>query len=120
MRRELSFTRLRVLDLPESAFGTDVLRDLGISSSGNDPSTFGLPFFVVTNFDTVTDSTRLPQTQRDNTWTLSDGSDFYARPAHMEGRDSMGSFSTELLAKRFRPGPLYFQWLLYLGSCESG
>jgi hypothetical protein len=72
----VSFTRLRVFDLPESAFGIDVLSDLGISSSGNDPSTFGLPFFVVTNFDTVTDSTRLPQTQRDNTWTFSDGVTF--------------------------------------------
>jgi hypothetical protein len=71
-----SFTRLRVLDLPESAFGTDVLRDLGVTSSENDPVTYGLPFFVVTNFDTVTDSTRLPQTQRDNTWTLSDGATF--------------------------------------------
>jgi hypothetical protein len=71
-----SFTRLRVFDLPESAFGTDVLREVGISSAPNDPSTYGLPYFVVTNFDTVTDSTRLPQTQRDNTWTLSDGVTF--------------------------------------------
>lgn len=68
-----SFTRLRVFDLPESAFGSDVIRNLGISSTPNDPFTYGLPFFVVTNFDTVTDSDTLPQTQRDNTWSLSDG-----------------------------------------------
>src|SRR5207253_1304886 len=35
-----SFTRVRVVDLSESAFGTDVLSDLGISSTANDPSTF--------------------------------------------------------------------------------
>lgn len=69
----VSFTRLRVFDLPESAFGTDVIRDLGISSTANNPFNYGLPFFVVTNFDTVTDSNLLPQTQRDNLWSLSDG-----------------------------------------------
>lgn len=71
-----SFTRLRVFDLSESAFGNDVLRDLGISSTASDPSTFGLPYFAVTNFESVTDSSRLPQTQRDNTWTISDSLTF--------------------------------------------
>jgi hypothetical protein len=68
-----SFTRLRVFDLAASAFATDVIRDLGIDSPASDPATFGLPFFVVNDFDTVTDSTRTPQTQRDNTRTLADG-----------------------------------------------
>ena len=64
----LSFTRLRVLDLSKSANGTDVMRDLGITNGPSDPASFGLPFFVVNNFETVTDATRVPQTQRDNTW----------------------------------------------------
>ena len=67
-----SFTRLRVFDFSKSAYGADVVRDLGINGGSSDPATFGLPYFVVNDFETVTDSTALPQTQRDNTWTLSD------------------------------------------------
>jgi Carboxypeptidase regulatory-like domain/TonB dependent receptor len=69
----LSFTRLGILDLPQSAFGADVMSGLGISQRPTDPASFGLPYFVVTDFDTVTDANFLPQTQRDNTWHLSDG-----------------------------------------------
>jgi outer membrane receptor protein involved in Fe transport len=68
----LSFTRLRVLDLPQSAFRNDVIKDLGINGFPADPFNFGLPYFVVTNFATVTDSTSLPQTQRDNSWYFAD------------------------------------------------
>ncbi len=68
-----SFTRLRVFDVSASAFGANVIRDLGIASAPTDPAAFGLPFFVVSDFDTVTDSTRVPQTQRDNTLAFSDG-----------------------------------------------
>ena len=67
----LSFTRLRVFDLPVSAFGTDVAADLGIRGLPSDPFTFGLPQITVTNFDTVQDSNNLPQVQRDNTWYFS-------------------------------------------------
>jgi outer membrane receptor protein involved in Fe transport len=49
----LSFTRLNVSDLP-------------IGSTG-------LPVFAITDFDTVTDSDLVPQTQRDNTWSASEG-----------------------------------------------
>jgi hypothetical protein len=63
----LSFTRLRVFDLPESAFGTNVLASLGVQNAPTDPFTYGLPSLVVTNYDTVQDSDTLPQTQRDNT-----------------------------------------------------
>jgi TonB dependent receptor len=49
----LAFTRLRVVDLP-------------ISSTG-------LPVYAITDFDTVTDSDLIPQTQRDNTWSFNDG-----------------------------------------------
>jgi hypothetical protein len=69
----LSFTRLKVLDTPESAFGTDVARDLGISGLPSEPFSFGLPYFLVTNFSTVTDSPTLPQLQRDNLGQFSDG-----------------------------------------------
>ncbi len=47
----LSFTRLRVVDLP-----------VGLT---------GLPVYSIEDFDTVTDSDLIPQTQRDNTWSAS-------------------------------------------------
>jgi hypothetical protein len=72
----LSYTRLSILDLPQSAFGADVMGNLGFSDRPTDPASFGLPYFVVTDFDTVTDPTELPQTQRDNTWHVSDGITF--------------------------------------------
>lgn len=68
-----SFTRLRVFSVPESAFRTDVARELGITGLPSDPFTFGLPNFLITNFSTVTDSTILPQIQRDNLWNFSGG-----------------------------------------------
>ena len=69
----LSFTRLRLFDVPESAFRTNVARDLGLGFAPDDPFTFGLPYFVVTNFSMVTDSPTLPQMQRDNLWHFSEG-----------------------------------------------
>jgi hypothetical protein len=63
-----SFTRLRVFDLPVSAFATNVLADLGINGFSNDPFAYGLPALTVTNYDTVQDINTLPQLQRDNTW----------------------------------------------------
>jgi hypothetical protein len=66
----LSFTRLRIFDLPESAFGTNVLASLGVENAPTDPFTYGLPALVVTNYDMVQDSDTLPQTQRDNTTYL--------------------------------------------------
>jgi hypothetical protein len=69
----VSFTRLRVFDVPENAFTNDVIRQLGIQGFSTDPFNYGLPYFLVTNFDIVTDSTMLPQVQRDNTWEASDG-----------------------------------------------
>ena len=62
-----SFTRLRVFDLPVSAFGPNVLADLGIHGLTGDPFSFGLPALTVTNYETVQDLSNLPQVQRDNT-----------------------------------------------------
>jgi carboxypeptidase family protein len=66
-----SFTRLRVFDLPVSAFKADVATDLGIRGLPANPFTFGLPAITVTNYETVQDSNNVPQVQRDNTWYLS-------------------------------------------------
>lgn len=68
----VSFTRLRVFSIPEGAFRADVARDLGITGLPSDRFTFGLPNFLVTNFSMVTDSTILPQIQRDNLWHVSE------------------------------------------------
>ena len=83
----LSFTRLRVFDLPESAFGTNVLASLGVQNAPTDPFTYGLPAIVVTNYDMVQDSDTLPQTQRDNTTYLA--SSIFADPGspYLEGLD---------------------------------
>ena len=64
---------MRLFDIPRTAFQDNVARDLGLSSAPSDPFAFGLPYFVVSNFSTVTDDPTLPQVQRDNTWNLSDG-----------------------------------------------
>ena len=68
-----SFTRLRLLDLPKTALHDNVAADLGIANPPTDPFDFGVPYFVVSNFSTVTDDPALPQTQRDNTWNIEDG-----------------------------------------------
>ncbi len=69
----LSFTRLRVFDVPQSALGANVAADLGIQGVSNDPLTFGLPYFLITNYSTLTDDPAIPKAQRDNLWSLSDG-----------------------------------------------
>ncbi|HLJ14505.1 MAG TPA: TonB-dependent receptor [Bryobacteraceae bacterium] len=66
-----SFTRLRVFDLPVSAFGTNVLANLGITGFANEPFNYGLPALTVTDYEMVQDSDTLPQLQRDNTWYFS-------------------------------------------------
>ncbi len=68
----LSFTRLRVFDVPQSAFKQNVAAALGVQGAPNNPFTFGLPYFFVTNYSTVTDDPTLPQVQRDNTWDASE------------------------------------------------
>ncbi len=68
-----SFTRFRLLDVPLSAFQTNVAAALGIDNPPTDPFAFGLPYFFLTDYSTVTDDPTLPQTQRDNTWNISDG-----------------------------------------------
>ena len=68
VENHFSFARLRVFDLPVSAFQSNVLGNLGISGLSTNPFTFGLPALTVTDYETVQDSQNLPQTQRDNTW----------------------------------------------------
>ena len=69
----LSFTRLRLFDVPETAFHDNVAQDLGLANPPTDPFSFGLPYFNATNYSMVTDSPSLPQVQRDNLWQVSDG-----------------------------------------------
>jgi hypothetical protein len=76
----VSFTRLRVFDLPVSAGGTNVLANLGINGLANDPFTYGLPALTVTDYEMVQDSSNLPQVQRDNT------TDFSSSFSRTEGR----------------------------------
>jgi hypothetical protein len=68
-----SFTRLRLFDVPANAFQNNVAQSLGIDNPPTDPFTYGLPYFLVTNYSLTTDSPTLPQVQRDNSWNLSDG-----------------------------------------------
>jgi hypothetical protein len=69
----ISFTRLRLFDVPETAFHDNVAKDLGLAQPPTDPLSFGLPYFNAANYSMVTDSPSLPQVQRDNLWQLSDG-----------------------------------------------
>src|SRR5450432_149116 len=68
----LSFTRLRMFDVPETAFKVNVAQQLGLADPPTDPLSFGLPYFNATNYAMVTDSPTLPQAQRDNLWHISD------------------------------------------------
>jgi hypothetical protein len=67
-----SFARLRLLDVPLNPGGHNIAAELGILAPPNDPSAFGLPYFFLSDFSTATDDPSLPQTQRDNTFNLSD------------------------------------------------
>jgi hypothetical protein len=66
-----SFTRLRLFNIPVSAFHQNDAATLGLANPPSDPFAYGLPYFFLTDFSTVTDDPTLPQTQRDNTWDLS-------------------------------------------------
>jgi hypothetical protein len=68
-----SFTRLRLYDVPESAFHDNLAKDLGLANPPTNPFFFGLPYFNATDYSMVTDSPTLPQTQRDNLWSASNG-----------------------------------------------
>ena len=68
----LSFTRLRLFDVPETAFRTNVAQELGLADPTTDPFSFGLPFFNAPDYSLVTDSPSLPQVQRDNLWHFSE------------------------------------------------
>jgi Carboxypeptidase regulatory-like domain/TonB dependent receptor len=67
-----SFTRLRVFDVPLSAFHENTAKELGLVNAPTDPAAWGLPYFLIDNYATVTDDPTLPQTQRDNTWSVGD------------------------------------------------
>ena len=68
----LNFTRLKIFDTPEAAFHQDLAGQLGLQGLSGNPANFGLPYFLVEDFSTVTDAPNLPQLQRDNLWQLSD------------------------------------------------
>src|SRR5206468_11583555 len=44
----VSFTRLRMFEVPESAFRVNVAQQLGLADTPTDPFSFGLPFLHVT------------------------------------------------------------------------
>jgi len=69
----LNFTRLKVFDTPQAAFHQDLAGQLGLQGLSGNPANFGLPYFLVEDFSTVTDAPNLPQLQRDNLWQFSDG-----------------------------------------------
>ncbi len=69
----VSFTRLRLYDVPESAFHDNIAKDLGLAEPPTNPFYYGLPYFNATDYSMVTDSPTLPQTQRDNLWQASNG-----------------------------------------------
>jgi Carboxypeptidase regulatory-like domain len=77
----LSFLRLRVFDVPLSALGANVAADLGVTGVSSDPFTYGLPYFLVSDFSTLTDDPVIPKVQRDNSWTFTDNVS-YVRGAH--------------------------------------
>lgn len=104
----LAFTRLRVFDIPESAFKTNILQSLGITSTSTTPFGYGLPYFAVTDFDMVTDANFLPQTQRDNTWQLSDGASVVRGRHTMKAGAQWIHFQMNYLQSKFVRGEYIF------------
>jgi outer membrane receptor protein involved in Fe transport len=78
-----AFTRLRMFDVPETAFNVNVAQQLGLIDPPADPFSFGLPFFNVPNYSLVTDSPSAPQVQRDNLWHFS------AKASQVRGRHTL-------------------------------
>ena len=68
----VSFTRLKVFGLPETAYHVNVAEQLGLANPPTDPFSYGLPYFNAQNYSMVTDSPSLPQSQRDNLWQFGD------------------------------------------------
>jgi hypothetical protein len=104
----LSFTRLRVFNIPQSAFKTNVIQNLGIPSAPTDPFSFGLPYFAVTDFEMVTDANFLPQTQRDNTWNLSDSVSIIRGRHTMKAGAQWIHFQLNYLQSKFVRGEYIF------------
>jgi hypothetical protein len=104
----VSFTRLRVFNTPESAFRTDAAGELGITGLPSDPFSFGLPFFLITNVSTVTDSPTLPQTQRDNSWSFSDGVSLNKGRHTVKFGAEVGKFQLNYMRTQFVRGRYVF------------
>lgn len=103
-----SFTRLRVFSVPESAFTRDIARELGISGVSSDPFAFGLPFFLVTNFNLTTDDPILPQAQRNNQLHILNSVSF-ARGSHaVRVGGGWTYFQNNYLQSRFARGQFVF------------
>jgi hypothetical protein len=100
----LSFLRLRVFDVPQSAFGSNVAADLGVTGVSNDPFTYGLPYFLIGNYSTLTDDPVIPKVQRDNSWNFSDGVS-YMRGAHTMKMGFQGThFQLNYLRDQYQRG----------------
>ena len=103
-----SFTRLRVFNIPASAFQSDVARDLGVTGLPSDPFSYGLPYFLITSVSTVTDSPTLPQTQRDNSWNFSDGVSLNRGRHTWKFGGDLGRFQLNYLRTQFVRGRYIF------------
>jgi hypothetical protein len=104
----VSFTRLRIYNLAESGFGRNVAQDLGITGLPDDPFTYGIPNFLITNFSIVTDSPTTPQTQRDNLWHVSDGVSLVRGRHTLKTGFEWAHFQLNYLQSRFARGQFVF------------
>ncbi len=103
-----SFTRLRVLSIPQSAFTRDIARELGVGGVSTDPLTYGLPYFVVTNFNLTTDDPILPQTQRNNLLHLVDAVSIVRGGHTVKFAGEWTYFQDNYLQSRFARGQFIF------------
>ena len=100
----VSFTRLRLFDVPQTAFHTNVAQQLGLANPPTDPLSFGLPYFNVTNYSFVTDSPTLPQSQRDNLWNVSDSVSLVRGRHSVKFGGSLVHFQLNYLQSNLRRG----------------
>ena len=110
----LGYNRLRQSRLPEDT-AKDGVGQLGITGLVSEPRLFGFPAFRVTGFDSIGDSTQLPQGRADNTFHFVDSVSYVAGTHTMRAGVDLKFYQSNLFNPSNSRGDFRFTGL-YSGS----